>query len=62
MLGIIAVFETWDFNCQPIYAPIDPNKKMKIESGEEMADQQVYQILTRKLIYLSHTRSDIGLS
>ena len=54
--------ETGMLGCKPAPTPMDSNKKMG--SGKDMTpvDRGRYQRLVGRLIYLSHTRPDIGFS
>ncbi|KAG8493501.1 hypothetical protein CXB51_010889 [Gossypium anomalum] len=47
--------------CRPANTPIDPNAKFGNKEGRLVYKRQ-YQILVGKLIYLSHTRSDIAFA
>jgi len=46
--------------CKPSDTPIEVGKK--IEDAGKMVDKDRYQRLVGKLIYLSHTRSDIAFA
>ena len=45
--------------CKLASIPIDPNHKLEEAEGDKNTDKEAYQKLVGKLIYLSHTRSDI---
>ena len=49
-------------DCKPISTPIDPNFRILLDEREEKTDQENYQRLVGKLIYLSTTRPDIAYS
>jgi Reverse transcriptase (RNA-dependent DNA polymerase) len=51
--------ETGMLECRPAVAPIDQKFKLSAEAGEPV-DRERYQRLVGRLIYLSHTRSDIS--
>ncbi|XP_071713244.1 uncharacterized mitochondrial protein AtMg00810-like [Rutidosis leptorrhynchoides] len=42
--------------------PVIPNQKLFIENGAQLANQEEYQKIVGKLIYLSHTRPDLAYS
>lgn len=46
--------------CKPSDTPMDPNSKLGTEDESPLVDR--YQRLVGKLIYLTHTRPDIGYS
>ena len=48
--------------CKPIDTPMDPNKKAKKGEESPPVDKGRYQRLVGKLIYLSHTRTDIAFA
>ena len=52
--------ETGMLGCKPTITPMDPSSKAQMEEEETLADKGRYQRLVGKLIYLSHTRPDIG--
>ena len=52
--------ETGFLDCKPISTPIDPNFRILLDEREEKTDQENYQRLVGKLIYLSTTRLDIA--
>ena len=54
--------ETGFLDCKPISTPIDPNFRILLDEREEKTDQENYQRLVGKLIYLSTTRPDIAYS
>lgn len=51
--------ETGMTGCKAVKTPMDPSMKLKSVSKDEIIDRECYQRLTRRLIYLSHTRPDI---
>ena len=46
--------------CKHADTPMDSTKKMRAENGSIPVDMGRYQRLVGRLIYLSHTRPDIG--
>lgn len=48
--------------CKPAETPMDPNLKLNARQTEKAADKRQYQRLVGRLIYLAHTRPNIGLS
>ena len=52
--------ETGMLGCKPNDTLMDPTTKM--EEGSTPADKGRYQCFVGKLMYLSHTRLDIGFS
>ena len=48
--------------CKPAETPMDTTVKLEESDGSAPVDKGRYQHLVGKLIYLSHTRPDIGLS
>ncbi|RVW92035.1 Retrovirus-related Pol polyprotein from transposon RE1 [Vitis vinifera] len=48
--------------CKPIDTPMDSQKKLGIEKESTPVDRGRYQQLVGRLIYLSHTRPDIGFA
>ncbi|RVW72339.1 Retrovirus-related Pol polyprotein from transposon RE1 [Vitis vinifera] len=48
--------------CKPIDTPMDSQKKLGIEKESTPVDRGRYQRLVGRLIYLSHTRPDIGFA
>ncbi|RVW28756.1 Retrovirus-related Pol polyprotein from transposon RE2 [Vitis vinifera] len=48
--------------CKPIDTPMDSQKKLVIEKESTPVDRGRYQRLVGRLIYLSHTRPDIGFA
>ncbi|RVW32477.1 Retrovirus-related Pol polyprotein from transposon RE1 [Vitis vinifera] len=52
--------ETGMLGCKPIDTPMDSQKKLGIEKESTPVDRGRYQRLVGRLIYLSHTRPDIG--
>ncbi|RVW45480.1 Retrovirus-related Pol polyprotein from transposon TNT 1-94 [Vitis vinifera] len=54
--------ETGMLGCKPIDTPMDSQKKLGIEKESTPVDRGRYQQLVGRLIYLSHTRPDIGFA
>ncbi|RVW39382.1 Retrovirus-related Pol polyprotein from transposon RE1 [Vitis vinifera] len=54
--------ETGMLGCKPIDTPMDSQKKLGIEKESTPVDRGRYQRLVGRLIYLSHTRPDIGFA
>ncbi|XP_075489489.1 secreted RxLR effector protein 161-like [Primulina tabacum] len=54
--------ETGMTNCKPAATPMNPNIKLQVRTLEESVDRGRYQRLVGKLIYLAHTRPDIGFA
>ncbi|RVX10878.1 Retrovirus-related Pol polyprotein from transposon TNT 1-94 [Vitis vinifera] len=54
--------ETFMLGCKPIDTPMDSQKKLGIEKESTPVDRGRYQRLVGRLIYLSHTRPDIGFA
>ncbi|RVW40082.1 Retrovirus-related Pol polyprotein from transposon RE1 [Vitis vinifera] len=54
--------ETGMLGCKPIDTPMDSQKKLGIEKESTLVDRGRYQRLVGRLIYLSHTRPDIGFA
>lgn len=52
--------ETGMLGCKPADTPMDPNMKIGMNPKQALVDKGRYQRLVGKLIYLSHTRPDIG--
>ena len=52
--------ETSMMGCRPAETPMEPNLKLQPASAEKIRDKQKFQRLVGRLIYLSHTRPDIG--
>jgi len=53
--------ETGTLGCKQVSTPIDPNHRISQESNEEtLIDKGRYSRLVERLIYLSHTKSDIA--
>lgn len=49
--------------CKAAVTPMDPNVKLKAAAAaNEVVDQERYQRLVGRLIYLSHTRPDIAFA
>ena len=46
--------------CKPANTPIYPNHKLGEAKEDTVVDREMYQNLVGRLIYLSHTRSDIA--
>ena len=46
--------------CKPISTPIDPNHKLGKIEEDTAINREMYQHLVGRLIYFSHTRSDIA--
>ena len=46
--------------CKPSDTPIVVNHGLQMIEGEKLVDRVKYQRMVGKLIYLSHTRSDIA--
>lgn len=53
--------ETGMLGCKPADTPIEHNLKLGEDSDGTPVDKGRYQRLVGKLIYLSHTRPDIGV-
>jgi len=47
-------------DCKPADTPIVQNHKLSQHINQVSADNEIYQKLVGKLIYLSHTRFDIA--
>ncbi|KAK3013501.1 hypothetical protein RJ639_010094 [Escallonia herrerae] len=54
--------ETGMLGCKPVDTPMDPICKLGRKEGSAPVDKGRYQRLVGRLIYLSHTRPDIGFS
>ncbi|RVW69137.1 Retrovirus-related Pol polyprotein from transposon RE1 [Vitis vinifera] len=54
--------KTGMLGCKPIDTPMDSQKKLGIEKESTPVDRGRYQWLVGRLIYLSHTRPDIGFA
>ena len=54
--------DTGMLGCKPVPTPMDLVNKVQLEETEQLTDKRRYQRLVGKLIYLSHTRPDIGFS
>ncbi|CAL5395906.1 unnamed protein product [Camellia sinensis] len=54
--------ETGMLGCKPADTPMDTTIKLEESDGSAPSDKGRYQRLVGKLIYLSHTRPDIGFS
>ncbi|KAK3021698.1 hypothetical protein RJ639_046548 [Escallonia herrerae] len=54
--------ETGMLGCKPVDTPMDPICKLGGKEGSAPVDKGRYQRLVGRLIYLSHTRPDIGFS
>lgn len=48
--------------CKPVETPLDPNQKLGTQTSSNPVDKGRFQRLVGKLIYLSHTRLDIGFA
>ena len=54
--------ETGMLGCKVAHTPIEPAKRSNLEDGSSPANKDRYQSLVGKLIYLTHTRPDIGFA
>jgi hypothetical protein len=54
--------ETGMIGCKPADTPMDSTKKIGVENDSILVDRERYQRLVGRLIYLSHTRPDIGFA
>ena len=54
--------ETGLLGCKAAKTPIEPNLKLETANAEEVIDRDKFQRLVGRLIYLSHTRSDIAFA
>ncbi|RVW40843.1 Retrovirus-related Pol polyprotein from transposon RE1 [Vitis vinifera] len=54
--------ETGMLGCKPVDTPMDPVGKIDKDNDSHPTDRDRYQRLVRKLIYLTHTRPDIGFA
>ena len=54
--------ETGILGCKPANTPMDPTSKIQMEEEELLTDKGRCQRLVGKLIYLAHTRPDIGFA
>ena len=54
--------ETRRIDCKPAETPMDSTCKLGTIKDNAQIDRYMYQQLVGKLIYLSHTRSDISFS
>ena len=54
--------ETGMLGCKPIDTPMDSNVKLLARTTEAATDKERFQQLVGKLIYLTHTRPDIGFA
>ena len=54
--------ETGMLGCKPAETPMDSTVKLEESDGSPPVDKGRYQRLMGKIIYLSHTRPDIGFS
>jgi hypothetical protein len=54
--------ETGMLGCKPVDTPMDSIKKIGAENDSILVDRGRYQRLVSRLIYLSHTRPDIGFA
>ena len=57
---LVLLQETRKIKCKSIDTPIDLNHKLKEENENVTVDKGIYQRLVGRMIYLSHTRSDIA--
>ena len=48
--------------CKPADTPMDSTKKIGVENDSIPVDRERYQRLVGRLIYLSHTRPNIGFA
>ena len=48
--------------CKPVDTPMDANVKLDNKEDDQPVDKGHYHRLVGKLIYLSHTRSDIAFA
>lgn len=51
--------ETWKITCKPASIHMDTNIKLGNTQEDVAVDKEMYQRLVGRLIFLSHTRSDI---
>ncbi|KAH9717292.1 retrovirus-related pol polyprotein from transposon RE1 [Citrus sinensis] len=56
------LMETGMLGCKPADTPMDSSKTFGTESDSVLVDRGRYQRLVGRLIYLSHTRPDIGFA
>nr|CAN83808.1 hypothetical protein VITISV_026963 [Vitis vinifera] len=54
--------ETGMLGCKPVDTPMDPIGKIDKDNDNHPTDKDRYQRLVGKLIYLTHTRPDIGFA
>ena len=54
--------EIGQLGCKLAETPIEPNIKLLPSKNDEVKDKEQYQRLVGRLIYLSHTRSDIAFA
>ncbi|RVW21062.1 Retrovirus-related Pol polyprotein from transposon RE1 [Vitis vinifera] len=54
--------ETGMLGCKPVDTPMDPIGKIYKDNDSHPTDKDRYQRLVGKLIYLTHTRPDIGFA
>ena len=54
--------ETGILGCKPVDTPMDTNVKLLARTTEAATDKEKFQQLVGKLIYLTHTRPDIGFA
>lgn len=54
--------ETGMSGCKPSNTPLEANTKLGETKDDILVDKKIYQRLVERLIYLSHTRSDITFS
>ena len=54
--------ETRMLGCKSVETPLDPTSKSELEEDSPLTDKGRFQRLVGKLIYLAHTRPDIGFA
>ena len=54
--------ETGMLGCKPAETPLNPTSKTELEEDNPLTDKGRFQRLVGKLIYLAHTRPDIGFA
>ena len=54
--------ETGLLGCKTVETPSEPNEKLQPAKPEAVINQEQYQRLVGRLIYLSHTRPDIAFA
>lgn len=45
--------------CKPLSVPMEPNLKLYLTAGNALPDAAIYRRLVGRLLYLTHTQSDI---